>query len=70
MFQQLQALKNIGETAKALTPEQQRQQSASNGNPAKQGNAAQPNNTQTNKDFNSALTAVKESALPQQPNEG
>jgi len=69
MFQQLQALKNIGETAKALTPEQQAQ-AKSGKNPAKQGNAAQPNNSQPSTDFNAALTAVKETALPPQPNEG
>jgi hypothetical protein len=41
LFQQLSALRNIGETAKALTPEQQAQAKSSNtSNPAKQGNAA------------------------------
>ena len=70
MFQQLQALRNMGETAKALTPDQQRQQKTGGGNPSKQGNAAQPNNTGSGDDFRSALTAVKESALPTQPGEG
>lgn len=68
MFQQLQALRNIAETAHALTPEQQAKSRQSNA--AKQGNAAQPNNTQQNKDFRSALTAVTESAMPKMPGEG
>ena len=69
LYQQLMALKNIGETANALTPEQQ-VQAKTKKNPARQGNAAQPNNSQPNTDFNSALTAVKESALPKMPREG
>lgn len=68
MFQQLQALRNVAETAHALTPEQQARSKQSNA--ARQGNAAQPNNSQSNKDFRSALTAVTESALPQMPGEG
>jgi hypothetical protein len=69
-YQQMAMLRNMGETAKALTPEQQAQSKQSSGNKAKQGNAAQPNNSQPSKDFRSALTAVKEAALPQMPNEG
>jgi hypothetical protein len=70
MYQQLAALKNVGEAAKALTPEQQKAASPKNkANPAKQGAAAQPENTGT-KDFRSALAAVKEAALPQGITEG
>lgn len=67
MYQQLAALKNMGETAKALTPEQQKAQSAKN--PARQGAAAQPENTGI-KDYRSALAAVKETVLPQGVTEG
>lgn len=68
MYQQLMMLKNVGETAKALTPEQQRA-AKSGGNSANQGKGAAGNAPQNN-DFRSALTAVKESALPQMPEEG
>ena len=69
LFQQLAALRNIGETAKALTPEQQAQAKTSGGsNKAKQGNAAQPQNT-SSKDFQGALATIKENALPASPGE-
>ena len=70
MHQQMQALRNMGETAKALTPDQQRAAAASSGkNKANQGQGAAGNAPQNN-DFRSALTAVKEAALPQMPEEG
>jgi hypothetical protein len=69
MVQQLQAMKNMGETAKALTPDQQRQAKAGNGNAAKQGKGVAGNAPQGT-EFKSALAAVKEAALPQMPEEG
>jgi hypothetical protein len=70
MYQRLMTMKLMGETAQALTPQQQAQAKSSGGNKAKQGNAAQPNNSQPAGDFRSALAAVKENALPQMPSEG
>jgi hypothetical protein len=69
MYQKLMMMKTMGETAKALTPDQQAA-SKSSGNKAKQGNAAQPNNTGGTQDFRATLAAVKENALPQMPTEG
>ena len=70
MQQQMQAMRNMGETAKALTPDQQRASTPKkSGNSANQGKAAAGNAPQ-NDDFRSALTAVKETALPQMPEEG
>lgn len=66
-FQQMQMLRNMGETAKALTPEQQR--SSSTGNKANQGKAA-PGNAPQATDFRSALAGVQEVALPAMPKEG
>jgi len=66
MMQQLQAMKDMGETAKAMTPDQQRQSKTSGGGSSKTAAANTPQTT----DFRDALTAVKESALPQTPMEG
>jgi len=68
MYQQLMMLKNVGETAKALTPEQQRV-AKTNGDKTKQGQGAAGNAPQ-NKDFRSALAGVMETALPQTSEEG
>jgi hypothetical protein len=65
LFQQLQALKNVGETAKALTPEQQMK--TSNGNAANQGAAAQPDNIPTT--ARAIIANTKENALPPLPEE-
>lgn len=68
-YQQTAALKAAGETAQALTPQQAKANQSSGKNPAKQGAAAQPQNTGV-KDYRAALAAVKESALPQGLTEG
>lgn len=69
-YQQMQMLRNMGETARALTPDQQAQAKTQGKNPARQGNAAQPENSKPATDFRAALTSVKESALPMMPEEG
>ena len=66
MMQRIQMMQSMGETAKALTPEQQRQQKTSGGGTSKTA----ASNTPQADDFRSALTAVKENALPQMPTEG
>ena len=68
IMQQMQMMKDAGETAKALTPDQQKQQSKPGGKGGSSKTAAA--NTPQSDDFRSALTAVKESALPPMPTEG
>jgi hypothetical protein len=68
MYQQMAAMQAMGETAKAITPEQ-RVQGKSGGNASKQGAAAQADNVGV-KNFQAALAAVKEKALPQGVTEG
>lgn len=69
MYQQMAAMQAMGETAKAITPEQRAQSSKTGRNASKQGAAAQAENVGV-KNFQSALAAVKEKALPQGITEG
>ena len=69
MMQQMEVMRNMGETAKALTPDQQRQQQQQKTSGGGSSKTAAANTSQAD-DFRSALTAVKENALPPMPTEG